>query len=286
MKGYQNVTIDGKDHGAVKRRKDSEFFNERKWENFIEPFLPEDCADMTFLEVGCNNGLFLKLAKNKGFRNVIGIDRDETVCNVAREYLGDDAEVIHAELDISIFKESFLDKILAADYVLLSNVHYYIFSTVFLHFLNIMRRRCRFMIIVSDEKSLSKLYRAKGPSDVVRRYFKDWEEVGYIDSSNIKKSVLPRRMYSVMFKSNVERKPLKDIVSCFGGYGRYFHRRVTKSIEKSKLNKISCTYPLLLRGNGSLLDGNHRLCSLELEGYKTALCEVINEKSKHSNTSS
>ena len=158
MKGYQNVIIDGKDYGTVKRRKRSAFFNEGKWKNFIEPFLPTDCTGMTFIEFGCNNGLFLKLAKDKKFKNVIGIDKDEEVCRIARSYLSNEIDVIQAELEMSIFKESFLDKLPAADYILLSNVHYYIFTDVFLHFLHIMKRRCRNVIVVSAENSLSKLF--------------------------------------------------------------------------------------------------------------------------------
>ena len=54
--------------------KDSKFLNKGKFDTFIAPFLPEDCTDMIFVEMGCNASLFLKLAEEHGFSKVLGFD--------------------------------------------------------------------------------------------------------------------------------------------------------------------------------------------------------------------
>lgn len=51
-----------------KKEVGSKFWNQGKWDNFVLPFIEDDCKDMTLVDVGCNAGLFLKLAKDKGFR--------------------------------------------------------------------------------------------------------------------------------------------------------------------------------------------------------------------------
>ena len=74
VKWYQNV--EGVDGAVFKdpRRANSIFWGEGKWKNFILPLLPLERR--TFVEIGCSAGLFLKLAMDAGFTNVIGIDAD------------------------------------------------------------------------------------------------------------------------------------------------------------------------------------------------------------------
>jgi len=71
-KWYQNIEIDGVDiQYEDPKRKDSKFWGEGKWNNFIKPLLPKG---RTFIEIGCSAGLFLKMATDAGFKDVIGID--------------------------------------------------------------------------------------------------------------------------------------------------------------------------------------------------------------------
>src|SRR3989344_8412572 len=55
----------------------SKFWNSGKWDNFVAPFLPQDRKELTLIDVGCNAGLFLKLAEDMGFGQVIGVDSNE-----------------------------------------------------------------------------------------------------------------------------------------------------------------------------------------------------------------
>ena len=66
--------------------KHSAFFNEGKWANFIQPLLPAGPRDRTFVEIGCNVGLYLKMAKGYGFRNVGGVEADADACRMAEQY--------------------------------------------------------------------------------------------------------------------------------------------------------------------------------------------------------
>ena len=98
MRTYQNIEIDGVDIGLTPAKKGSRFCNEGKWENFINPLLPNDCRDQVFVEMGCNAGLFLKMAKEKGFRDVVGVEQSTRTYRSARKYrdsLGLDYEILN-----------------------------------------------------------------------------------------------------------------------------------------------------------------------------------------------
>jgi SAM-dependent methyltransferase len=266
MKGYQNVVVEGLDYGRKVERKNSEFFNEGKWNNFIKPFLPkENCGEMTFIDFGCNYGLHLKLAKEYGFKNVLGIEVDSQVCKIAERYSG--VNVINKDINIDLN----LNDLPAADFILLSNFHYHIYTFAFLNLLNIMKRRTRYVIIVSAEDCMSRLYRAKGKSNAVLKYFKDYKYEDKIKISAISDPSY-RDMYSMLFSTNIKRMEIEHIKNCFGKHGKEFYSKVI--LDKSRVEN---TYPLLLRKNGSLLDGHHRMATLEKDKYKTALCEVIDE---------
>jgi len=268
---YQNVL----GYGKHEEWNGSKFFNEGKWNNFIAPHLPEDCTDMTFLEIGSNYGLFLKMAKDREFRHVKGIDYDTHNCEIAKRYLGDSVEVERANVNESIYWNDFIAKLPATDYILLSNFHYHIYTNVFLHLINILRRKCRYIIIVSAEDVRGKLYCAKPHITRIRGYFRDWELVKHIPEIDGTGDPSPRRMYSLGYKSEIERVPIQRLIDALTPRGMKFYLKVRRVVRKTRIQwKYPQNQPLLLHPDYRLIDGHHRLACLEIDEYKSALCEV------------
>ena len=61
---YQYLGDGQEYHWKNEREKDSRFWNDGRWESFVKPYLPDEASDMTLVDVGCNAGLFVKLAKD------------------------------------------------------------------------------------------------------------------------------------------------------------------------------------------------------------------------------
>src|SRR5574343_485811 len=67
----------------------SKFWNKGKWDNFVLPIIPKDLGDLkeqTFVDMGCNAGLFLKFASEMGFGRVIGVDSNEQAVKRGEEW--------------------------------------------------------------------------------------------------------------------------------------------------------------------------------------------------------
>lgn len=179
-----------------KAEKGSIYWNEGKWENFVLPFLPEDCREQTFIDVGCNAGLYLELAKKKGFKRVYGIEPDKGAYNRAIKYKSNkptDYKIANKTAQESI------DWVPVADYTSLVNVHYYFKPDEFKKYVDKLEDKTRYCIIVTAEKKPNTKY---APSDIggIREYFKKWEEVGVIDipKDETKHS---RHLTAICFKS-------------------------------------------------------------------------------------
>lgn len=199
---YQTIEIDGTD--AVfedYKRKDSKFWNEGKWNNFIKPLLPEYKG--TFLEIGCNAGLFLKMASDAGFKDVIGVEGNWQIFNQAesyREFNGGDYTLIYQ----TVGKNFVLDKLPLADVVLLSNVHYYFSVGAFAKLVDSLRTRALYCIVVG-----AKAKRRQGNAlyDIhsVNGYFRDWDELTPICNVDVEGDVCPRPdMYGAAFKGGLD----------------------------------------------------------------------------------
>ena len=82
---YQTLEIDGVEQVFEDvKRADSKFWNEGKLDTFIAPLLPEERN--TFIEIGCNAGLFLNKAREAGFERVIGIECNKQIFQQAEIY--------------------------------------------------------------------------------------------------------------------------------------------------------------------------------------------------------
>jgi SAM-dependent methyltransferase len=215
MKYHQNITIDGVAQPAeYNNRRDSNFFNEGKWRNFIEPLLPDDPKDRTFVEIGCNVGLFLKLATEYGFRNVVGVEADADACQMAEQYRdaqGMDYRILHRKVGAGFS----WDELPVADVVLLSNMHYYIHMEHFMPFLDRMRHKTIKCIVVSRAMRDKKHGHPLPDIDSIRLMFRDWEMERALQTTSRMLEGDPhrRRVHSLLFRSRLQRQPIADHVT-------------------------------------------------------------------------
>lgn len=276
MKTLQNVIIDGEDYGKKPEHRNSMYCNEGKWNNFIVPLLPENPEEMTFIEIGCNAGLFLKLAKGYGFRKVLGVEESKRTCEVAENYRrlsGLDYDIYNASVDKGSFANDIsgrfdINRLPAADVVLLSNVHYHLFLPVFLNFINEIRRKTRYVIVVSATNIKNHRF-PKHDAESVRKYFSLWKEDGFIGQKYFENDPYPRDMFSIRFKSEIHRVAIKDI-------SRLFSRRRKEKLDKIiKSNKYyPLNAPITIYENYLIIDGLHRITTAVREGYETILAEL------------
>ena len=206
-KVYQNIEIDGKDVGFTKTKKGSEFCNEGKWKNFIEPFLPEDCKDMTFVEFGCNAGIFPSLAEKRGFYRVLGIDKSRSAIKQGNKYK-DEIGGSYTLINNAINEHFDIDALPVCDYLLMSNFHYYLPLRDLILLLHKLEYKARNIIIVSAEDAASGngLTRAKGARKKVKKYLKNWKETGYIPQIKAEDDTFPRQMWSACYQSPYLRR--------------------------------------------------------------------------------
>jgi SAM-dependent methyltransferase len=320
MRVHQNIVLDGQDIGERSSLRYSKFCNEGKWDNFIAPLLPEDCSEMTFVEIGCNAGLFLRLATERGFSRVVGVEADKNAYRTAIKYrdsLGMSYRIHHA-----LVGEQFnFDLLPAADVVLMANVHYYMTIPQFIYVLDHLIHKVRRCIIVSIHRPRSKFWLAGRDLSAVRGKFAEWQEVSYVPTVEAEGDPHPRPMYSVAFDSKIARisiegvralqeyhladaKVSKDFINkCLHRIfdvrsTRYYHRELRTDLRRSPhpgqpdafervqvkkglirdIRDNGMKEPILIDSDGKLLDGVHRLLTLEVMGCKTILARRVNVK--------
>lgn len=198
---YQTIEIDGVD--AVFEdinRKDSKFWNEGKWNNFVQPLLMRERN--TFLEIGCNAGLFLKMATDVGFKRVIGVEGSSSIMRQAELYKesnGGDYKLIHQHVGSNFD----LDQLPLFDMVLISNMHYYLPVPVFGKLIDDLKNHCLYCIVVSG-RAKRRSGNALWDRRSVEGYFCDWQKIEQIDGYSKKHDAAPRdQMYSMSFKGNL-----------------------------------------------------------------------------------
>jgi SAM-dependent methyltransferase len=209
---YQNIEIAGEPIICDNvNRKDSKFWNEGKWDNFIKPLLPKDPTDMTFVEIGCNAGLFVKLAKEYGFKNAYGYEKDKTAYERGIRFR--DSLKLDYKIENKCVGVDFnIDDMPMADVVLLSNVHYYFNIQDWLRLVDRLREKAVHIIVISRpvDPAYTWWKPLAGIGDV-RLYFRDWNEVKTVYNIRTKDDPSPRVMWSFCFKNRLlERTSFKS----------------------------------------------------------------------------
>jgi len=213
---YQNVEIDRLDVTYEDpRRKHSKFWGEGKWRNFIEPLLPPERE--TFIEIGCNAGLFLKLATDAGFKRVIGIEANSQIMDQARCYKTHNG-YDYALLQRRVGTDLVLDELPVADVVLLANMHYYLPISALARLVDGLRNRALYCIVVSAKarrRAGNALYDLRS----VRGYFNDWHEMKVVEGLDEDNDPAPRlRMYGILFRGNLDVLDVESTCSLWQKY--------------------------------------------------------------------
>lgn len=189
-------------------REQSQFWNEGKWETFVDPLLPEG---ETFVEMGANAGLFLKLARDKGFKRVVGIEKDNAPVREGLRYrdaIGYDYDLRKRTLGTNFD----IEDLPLADVTLLSTFHYYVDINAWMKYIDRLRTKTCYVVIVSRPELKEDRWLAKASLEAVRGYFHDWAEVGLIENVPKEGDSKPRDLYSIAFRSpTLSRVPIASI---------------------------------------------------------------------------
>lgn len=278
----------------------SKFWNKGKWDNFVAPFLPQDCSDMTLVDMGCNAGLFLKLAEDKGFRRVVGVDSDKEA--VEKGIVWRDNHNGRYQI-LNMLMENSLDNLPVADYTIFANSHYYYTINDWLDHLDQLQYKTRYCIIVTAEKSHKNKCWVLADVEAIRRYFKGWQEIGFIDALPFEDDPMPRKLWGLCFESPyIKRVPIEKLISRNTRqdsfypqldqgvlyketrYYRFVEKYRTKWPESKRnrwfeeriavyddIKKNGLKKPILVGLDNVILEGNHRYSMLKNLGYKYVL---------------
>lgn len=284
----------------------SKFWNKGKWDNFVAPFLPEDCSEQTFIDMGCNAGLFLKFAEDKGFKNIIGVDSNEEAIKRGVEWRdnnGGNYRLVQATI------EDCIDELPLADYTVLANAHYYFTINDWIDYLDKLQYKTRYVIIVTAEKKHINRCWASADVPSIRNYFKTWEEVGFIDELPTKDDPQPRRLWGLCFKSPFVDKVAIDSLDSSNHVQDQFYEELDNGTpyKETKYYKILKKYrekwgeeklnrwieerirvyndikeyglkrPVLVDffKQDRILDGNHRYAGVRNLGYKNIFIRKV-----------
>lgn len=306
MKTYQNVKLKG--ISPNKNYINSKFYNEGKWNNYIAPLLPEDRKEMTFIEFGSNAGLYLKMAEDKGFKTIVGVDKSKSHCKVARRYQK------NLVINKSIGENFDFNTIPIADVVVMANIHYHMRISDFLLFTDRLRFKTRYLILVSA-KNTPRHWRAAADKKSIENYFKEWKLIKYIKPLPLEGDCCPRETFSFLFESDLKRVEMKNIfrerngekimLSTYKLMNRLasevlnnntldarqtsFYKKLLKRLGDNesfkRANKsIAAMYdikkngmrnPIILQKSNKIIDGDHRFAVLNELGYKTIIARMV-----------
>jgi len=291
------------------RESKSKFWNKGKWDNFVKPFLPDDCKEMVLVDMGCNAGLFLKLAEDKGFDKVIGVEGNKEAFNIAKEYKKRNKGKYELQHNLM---ENCINNLPVADFTVLANIHYYLPINDWLNYLDILRFKTRYCIVVTADKKKGRIRIVKAQPDInsIRSYFSEWDEVGIIDNIPLEGDPVPRKVTSICFKSKIDRVDVSGLEKTTRGGGDMFYREIDNLVAVDKLKylfwlrknsgskrrwsdrslmryvrkKVKLYHhvksnllmkPITINSDSKILDGNHRYEVMKYLGYKTILSRKV-----------
>lgn len=288
-----------------KREATSKFWGEGKFNNFVKPFLKKEFEKETLIDMGCNKGLFLKMAEEMGF-NAIGVDSNAGAIEAGKRWRDENGY----NYDLRQFSiENCIDTLPMADYTVLANAHYYFTVNDWLEYVDVMQYKTRYVIIVTDEKH--HLQRCWASADVrdIREVFKNWDEVGFIDVMS-QDDPAPRKLRSLCFKSRFIDKMSVDTIDSSNHVQDEFYAQLDEGMDykDTKYYKIIHKYrirdhgweperleqwfqerikvyenikkngvrvPIILDKDNRILDGNHRYSLLKHLGFKDVFVRKI-----------
>ena len=297
----QGTPMTARDKGEV----GSKFWNKGKWDNFVAPFLPEDCSDLSLVDMGCNAGVFLNEAELKGFKTVIGVDSNKEAIERGAVWRGEhnkSYQFVLSEMTTCV------DDLPAVDYTVLANAHYYFTINDWLEYLDKLQNKTAYCIIVTAEKRKVNRCWASTELDSIRSYFKSWEEVGFIDGiPMLEGDPHPRKLWGLCFKSPTTERVAIDSLDSSNHVqdsfcaeldeGKHYtetrYYKILKPYRKrwseEKLNgwmeervatyenikKCGMRTPIIVGSNGLILDGNHGYAVMRHLGNKSILIRRV-----------
>jgi hypothetical protein len=243
---YQLLEVAGKPITRTPSdRTGSRFWNEGKWENFIAPLLPEDCTEQTLVEMGCDAGLFLRLAKDRGYRHVVGVEKNKTPYGAALEYrdtLGYDYKVLKRKLggqfgDSGNFD---IDELPLADITLMSTFHYHLDINSWYKYLDRLITKTCYCLVVSNPDTTRFHWKVMGQMGYLQKYFANWEQVQVVNDVPKEGDPKPRNLFSVLFKSPYLRRVPIDAIKTRSGssYGVESTKQLTARVLAGEENIV------------------------------------------------
>ncbi len=285
----------------------SKFWGKGKWDNFVAPFLPSDCSDLSFIDIGCNAGIFLEEAEKHGFSEVMGIDSNKKAYLRAEAYkkrVNGKYKIHHNNL------ERAWPYLPTSDYIVFANLHYYIDVERWINYIDEAIGKMRYVVVVTTKKRKEKLEKAGSYPKEVRKYFQLWEEVGCISNIPLEGDPCPREVWGLCFKSPYLERVILNELSSDSKVKDGFYEELNRGIDyndtdyyrwmrkyrkssrhwsddsvkkyiskKAKLyesiKKNGILQPLIVTSEGKIRDGNHRYAILKHLGYKSAIVRKI-----------
>lgn len=290
---YQNAVINGEVMPAQRRRDTSQ----KRWTELLEPLIPTDGAGRLFLELGCNAGYYLRKASELGY-TTLGVEREQVYYDQAQYWEAQEPRGVRVEFgDINEYT-------IPANFItLLANVHYWMTPEQVDALVKKMRARSLNVLVVSRHRKDPR-HKSDCTTDKAIDLFVEWKAIKYLNNDKhwsllfhnpdlIEYDV--RNLYNIQPFTRSKRflpafQEFIDIVlsrrrfnlssTAYWQYARWRCwrkkeanlRRLRHMILLAKRDGI--TDPPVVRPDGLMVDGNHRLIIAERLGLPRIICKV------------